>query len=198
MRDRMAPIGAQTPLDRSTQLLPIPLGGLTPVRRRPSSLARFWWHHRAAVSMVLALASTGAGVWLSVSPRVPSVGEDAGGVHIESITLTAVTPQSIAGMRVFTGDASLAISVEKLGLVQAGAVMTWGGAPATGRCVLRTAAARTTEACAFVIGTTRLSAVDSYDTRARTWHRQYHDGVDIAISVPAGEDPIPVPFPLGR
>lgn len=191
-------MGTHAPLDRSTQLLPIPLGGLAPVRRRPSSVARFWRRHRVAATMVLALASTGGGVWLSVSPRASSVGEDAGGVHIESITLTAVTPQSVTGMRLFRGDAALAISAEKLGLVRAGAVMTWGGAPATGQCVLRSAVAHTTEACTFVIGATRLSAVDVYDTRARTWHRQYADGLDLAISVPVGEDVIPIPFPLGR
>ena len=76
--------------------------------------------------------------------------------------------------------------------------MTWGGAPATGQCVLRTALARTSETCAFVIGTMRLSAIDVYDSRARTWHRHYRDGHELVIVVPAGEDPIPVPFPLGR
>jgi hypothetical protein len=148
--------------------------------------------------MVLALASTGGGVWLSVSPRASSAGEDAVGVRVDGITLTAVTPPRIAGTRVFSGDASLAITVDKSGLVRAGAVMTWGGEPAMGRCVLHTVAVRVTEACTFVIGATRLSAVDSYDPRARTWHRDYQDGVEVAIAVPAGTHPIPVPFPLGR
>ena len=94
MRDQVAPIGTHHPLDRSTQILPIPLGGLAPARRRPSSVARFWRRHRIAVTMVLALASTGGGVWLSVSPRASSVGENAQGVHIEGITLTAVTPRA--------------------------------------------------------------------------------------------------------
>jgi hypothetical protein len=184
-------------LDRGAQTLPIPLGGLAPAHRRPTAVKRMLGRHRSAPLIAAALLAAGIGIWLSTSTRSFDVGQDATGIHIDDMTL-APTGQSVAGLQVFTGAATVAVVVTPSRLVRAGAVMTWNGLHATGRCVLARSGTGATETCAYVIGATRLTSVDTYIAGTRAWSRRYGDGVEIAIHVPRGSTLIPVPFPLGR
>ena len=183
--------------ERSTQTLPIPLGGLAPAHRHPTVLRRAVHRHRAAPLMALALAAAGGGVWLSTSARSYDAGEDGRGVHVDTITLEPEA-QSLAGIRVFTGAATLVIAVTLPGIVRAGAVTIWNGAAATGRCVLVNSAASVRETCQFHIGTSQFTSTDTFAVGTKTWHRRYSDGVEITMTVPTGSTVIPIPFPLGR
>ncbi len=146
---------------------------------------------------LLALAAAGSGAWLSTAPRAHLVAMDAGGVRVDDVLLTPSASGRSTGLQVFTGVATLALSVPASGIVRGGAVMTWNGRATTGRCVLNMST-HTTDACEFSIGTTRLDAVDSFDRTSNTWHRHYSDGVDTAINVADGSALIPVPFPVGH
>jgi hypothetical protein len=199
MGDRAIAHGADPSgsLERSTQTLPVPLGGLAPVHRHSTALRRTMRLHRSAPLIALALAASGSGVWLSTSPRSFDTGEDAVGVHVDDMTLTPVA-QTAARTKVFTGVATLVIAAASPRMEKAGAVTTWNGVPTTGRCVLIDGAAVASETCVYDMGTTRLTSTDSFAARTRTWHRRYSDGVEITITVPAGSAVIPIPFPLGR
>ncbi len=148
--------------------------------------------------MVLALIAAGTGVWLSTSPRPHVVAMDPGGVRVDDIVLTRLASEPSAGLQLFTGVATLALSRAGSGVMRGGAVMTWNGHVTTGRCVVHMARHATGEACEFRVGTTRLDAVDTFDNTSSTWHRHYSDGVEIAITVPGGSALIPVPFPVGH
>jgi hypothetical protein len=152
--------------------------------------------YRSAPVVALALVAAGGGIWLSTSARSFDAGEDATGVHIDGMNLASV-PSPAAGVEVFTGDATLAI-VGTSSTLRAGAVMTWNGYPATGRCAFGHSSSDISETCEFDIAADRLTSTDSFNPRTRTWRRRYSDGVEIAISVPGGRTVIPVPFPLGR
>ena len=194
--------GGTTPtiavLDRRTQALPVPLGGLRPVRRQSSALMRAWRRHQSAALLAIAAVATGIALWLSTSPRSFTVVANAHEVRIDGGVLSALPQHIAAGLRVFTGQASLAITPAKSGVMHGAAVMLWKGLATTGRCVLDLGPLRATEACRFRYGALELTAVDTFDFGSRLWHRRYGDGVDITVVVPKGSDVIPMPFPIGR
>ena len=200
MPDRGGTIGreASPSLNRATQVLPIPLGGLAPAHRRPSGWGRAWRRHQAAALLGLASVAAGSGIWLSSHPPSFSAGEDARGIHVGDITLAPIKSRLFNDVLAFAGVASMAVRTLDAGTVHAGAVMTWNGRPSTGRCVLLSITSAARETCNFQIGSTRLTATDWFDIKARTWHRRYDDGMAIAISVPTGLTVVPIPFPLGR
>ncbi len=183
-------------LDRTPQTLPIPLGGLAPAHRQTSALRRGLHRHRGAPLVALALVASGGGVWLSAGTPAFEVGRDAAGLHVDGMTLSPIA-ELVAGTRVFTGAATLAITTRS-GVVRAGSVMTWNGVLASGRCVLRRGVAGSSETCVYSIGTTRLTSADRFVDATRTWSRHYSDGVDITIGVSAAATLIPLPFPFGR
>ena len=184
-------------LDRTPQLLPVPLGGLNPARRKPSTLLRRWRRHQPKVMIATALVAGACGVWLATKPVTSTVAMDATGVHVDGALLAAVSPQTVHGVQVFDGPASLAITTPRGGTSRAGAVMTWEGLATTGQCVL-VVGAGASDACRFTIGGAGLSAADTFDARSHVWYRRYADGVEVTIAVPAGSPLIPVPFPLGH
>lgn len=194
MGDRVSgPAGA---LDRAPQILPVPLGGLAPAHRRTTALKRIVRRHRSTPLLALAFAAGAGGVWLSTASRTFEAGRDAAGVHVDGLTLTPAV-QSVAGTQIFTGAAAMVITTAS-GVIRGGAVMTWNGVSATGRCTLRRDAAGVSETCMYSMGTTRLTSVDRFDATTRTWKRRYGDGVEITMTVPTGTQLIPVPFPLAR
>ncbi len=119
------------------------------------------------------------------------------GIHIDGITLMRVS-QSTASVTAFTGDATVVMHTASSGVITAGAVMTWNGTPATGRCVLRSNATGSVETCVYEVGSVRLTSTDRFTEKTRTWQRRYDDGVEIVIGVPVGSTVIPIPFPLGH
>lgn len=183
-------------LDRSPQTLPVPLGGLAPAHRHTTALRRTLRRHRSAPIVALGLVAAAGGVWLS-TPSGFQAGRDQAGVQVGELTLSR-TRQTAAGTEIFTGRATLVITTAA-GVSRGGAVMTWNGVPATGRCVLvHGVSAATSETCDFTMGARRLTAVDRFDPAIRTWRRRYDDGDEITIALPAGASLIPLPFPLGR
>lgn len=137
-------------------------------------------------------------MWLATNPVTSTVAINAAGVRVDDAFLAAVSPETVHGVQVFSGPASLAITTPHGGLSRAGAVMTWEGLATTGQCVLMVVAGGASDACRFTIGPARLSAADTFDARAHVWHRRYADGVDVTIAVPVGSALIPIPFPLGH
>lgn len=184
------------PLDRAPQLLPVPLGGLAPAHRHTTALKRIIRRHSTAPLLVLAFAAGAGGAWLSTSSRTFEAGQDAAGVHIDGLTLEP-TVQSDASTQIFTGAATMVITTSP-GVTRGGAVMTWNGVSATGRCALRRDAAGVSETCMYSMGTRWLTSVDRFDATTRTWKRRYNDGVEVTINVPTGAVLMPVPFPLAR
>jgi hypothetical protein len=194
----IAPLsGSPGSLERSTQTLPVPLGGLAPVHRTSKSWRHGWSRHRGASLTALALAAAGCGVWLSVSPRYFEAGRDGAGVHVGG-TLLARLAQPSAGTEVFTGQATLVIVTPSPKTMTASAVMTWNGMPTIGRCVLIAGGTGSSERCDYTTSATRLTSIDTFDPRTRVWHRRYDDGVEILITVPTRCAVIPIPFPLGH
>ena len=188
---------AQPPLARSTQTLPVPLGGLAPVHRRTTNWRRTVRAHRSVATLLLALISAAAGVWLSAAPRSFDAGKDGAGVHVDGTTLTLVA-QETPGSQVFTGAATLVLDTASSGVITAAAVMTWNGISATVRCAFLRNGTGGVESCVYELGSQRLSSIDRFSASSQTWYRQYSDGVAVTISVPQGSIVIPVPFPLGH
>jgi hypothetical protein len=185
-------------LDRSPQILPVPLGGLAPARRQTAPWIRWWRRHQPTVLTVIAIAAIGIAAWVSTSPRSFSVALRGGDVSVDGTVLTAAGHEQAIGTRVFTGDGSLAITAGASGTVHAGAVMIWKDLPTTGQCVLHVVARSATETCEFAIGADHVASIDGFDFAAGAWNRHYTDGIEVTIAVPAGTALIPIPFPLGR
>jgi hypothetical protein len=161
-------------------------------------ILRNWRRHQPRVLMGTALVAGICGVWLGASPVTSTVAMNAAGVDVDGALLTPVAPQTMPGVQVFNGPASLAITTPKRGTSHAGAVMVWGGLATTGQCVLVVIDAGASDACKFSEGPARFSAADTFDARNHVWHRRYADGVEVTIAVPVGTPLIPIPFPLGH
>jgi hypothetical protein len=185
-------------LDRTPQILPIPLGGLTPVRRRSSVVLRRFRRHESTALLALACVATGGAVWLSTSSRSFTVEMTASGLRVDDLVLTASTRQSVGGMRVFTGQASVALAVVESGSMRAAAVMTLNGVEATGQCESHVLSTTASETCQFKSGGAGLTSTATFDFGSRTWDRRYSDGIEVTIMVPRGSELIPIPFPLGH
>jgi hypothetical protein len=198
MRDRPAATDAAA-LERTPQILPVPLGGMRAARAPRSTTSRIWRRRRRTALIAVALIAACCGVWLSTTPGSFTVAMTPATVRVDDVMLTSSGPPSAGGIQAYTGPASLALSGIGSGTMHGGAVMIWKGAVATARCVLRTAADnRTSETCNFVLGQTQMSSTDVFDETSRTWGRRYGDGVRVSIAVPPGTDLMPIPFPLGR
>jgi hypothetical protein len=185
-------------LDRTSQILPVPLGGLTPVRRRSSMVLRSWRRHESAAVLAVAVVATAGAVWLSTTSRSFTVEMNGNRIRVDDVVLTAAAPRFGNGMRVFTGQASVALTAMVSGSMRAAAVMTLNGVEATGQCEIHVLPMRTSEACQFKSGAAESTSTGTFDFEARTWHRRYSDGVEITIMVPRGSELIPIPFPLGH
>jgi hypothetical protein len=185
-------------LDRMPQILPIPLGGLTPVRRRSSAVLRRFRRHQTTALLGLAAVATGGAAWLSTSSRSFTVEVTVGGVRVDDAVLTASTRHPVGGMRVFTGQASLALTTGDSGSKRAAAVMTLNGVEETGQCEIHVLPMTASEACRFKGGALEFTSAGAFDFASWTWHRRYSDGVEISIKVPRGSELIPIPFPLGH
>jgi hypothetical protein len=185
-------------LDRTPQILPIPLGGLTPVRRRSSVVLRRFRRHQSTALLALAGVAIACAVWLSMTSRSFTVEMTASGLRVDEVVLTASTPRFVGGLRVFTGPASVALTAGESGSMRAAAVMTFNGVKTTGQCESHVSSRTASEACQFKGGGAGLTSTATFDFRSRTWDRRYSDGIEVTIMVPTGSELIPIPFPLGH
>lgn len=186
-------------LARTSQNLPIPLGGLVPVHRHTSPWIRTWRRQRVRVATLLVLAAVSTGAWLGSGPPTFSVATSGSTIRIDDVVLTRSSLAEVAGTRVYVGAAALALTPGAGGTTTGGAVLTWDGRASTGRCLLSIpATSAPTDACRYRIGRLALTSVDVFDPHASAWTRRYSDGVTVRIDVSPGSMLIPIPIPLGR
>jgi len=86
------------------------------------------------------------------------------------------------------------------GGVVASSVTFLGGEKATGVCTFGPPSATAiTEHCVLDIGSASVTCDDALQFDAPgSWQRRCSDGQVLTVSVPAGAEVIPLPFPLGR
>jgi hypothetical protein len=154
--------------------------------------------HQSTALLALAGVATGCAVWLSMSSRSFTVEMTASGLRVDDVVLTVSTSPSVDGMRVFTGQASVALATGDPGSMRAAAVTTVNGAEAIGQCESHVSSATASEACQFKRGGIELTSTATFDFVSRSWDRHYSDGVEVTIMVPKGSELIPIPFPLGH
>ena len=185
---------ARDGVERRSQNIPVPLGGMSPVRAHRKSHVRVRRLLPAAALIVFVAAA--AGGLLLVLPAEPSAGLDGNAVVAGGMTLKRVP--SPPGVMLFSGDASLALS-EQAGAVLVAAAWDGPAGAEAGRCTARTAGRLLVADCSFTDPTgRRTSCVDVLDpSRGPEWQRTYSDGRHVAIAVASGAAAIPLPFPVG-
>ena len=190
-------------IDRNPQNLPLPLGDLSPRRRSRTRAFPIRFRRTrssdaaAAVGILLALAA--AVVTLTQPPiRVYLQGDT---VHVGDLNLSH--PTDNGGLKdgvLYTGPATLLLVPRPDGSIIASSVTFLGGARSTGVCDFGPPTRHEiSEHCVLRIGVESVTCNDvlRFDAPG-SWQRRCSDGQSLAVSVPAGADVIPMPFPLGR
>ena len=189
-----------TPLiDRTPQNLPVPLGGLAPVRVTPPRRER--GPHLDASRLFLGVgALCGAiGLGLLLSPASVSVSLVGDRLEVGGMVLTAIAPTAPSQPVRYQGDASYVLAEHRDGTAMAAAAWMSGGTRSTGVCNLHRDGIRLIEECTFALGTAHLTSVDVLDPASGSvWQRTYGDGGRATIGVSPEGGAVPVPFPIGR
>ncbi|MBJ7595982.1 MAG: hypothetical protein JF886_14210 [Candidatus Dormibacteraeota bacterium] len=146
---------------------------------------RGWESAARAAAYIIALGCTIAGAALAVSEPSTSVSMTAATYRIGATTLHA------NGSGVYLGDAALVVSRSDVGIVRSAADTSNGGRAESGVCFL--SASERQERCVFDLGTTSMSAVDTWNGSG--WSRRYDDGQQVTIP---SDTMAPVPFAVGR
>ena len=184
-------------IDRAPQNLPVPLGGVAPVRLRRARRRHLVRRHARSAALAAAALATVAGVTLLLIPDPLDAYLDGDGIHVGAMTLRASGP-SVGGRTLYSGDASLVL-VEAGGTARAAASWSTNGRTMLGTCTLRIEPRHLVDECEFDTASGRLTSVDVLDpSSSSSWHRTYNDGVDVDIGVAPDGAAIPVPFPVGR
>jgi hypothetical protein len=195
----MPPTGSFSTINRDPQNVPLPLGGMAPVRvQRPRRrrAIREW-----AVGFVLAvgLGCAATGIALLLLPRSDSVELRADRVQVGTMVLTRVGAAGATSPALYVGEASYVLLERGGGSATAAAAWMSAGAISSGVCNLKPEGAGLMEACSFMMGSNRLTSVDILNpARGSYWQRTYADGVRVSIDVSPDGAAIPVPFPVGR
>lgn len=186
-------------IDRDPQNLPVPLGGMTPVRVIPSRRRRGVRCDLARLLVLSGVVTGAAGLALLLAP--PHVAVSLVGDHLEvgGMVLTAVGPTGTSRPARYQGDASYVLVERRDGTAAAAATWASGGTSSTGVCRLHRDGLRLIDECAFTLSSARLTSVDVLDpARGSTWERTYGDGVVARIDVSPDGGAVPVPFPIGH
>lgn len=192
---------AQTALiDRDPQNLPVPIGGMAPVRIRRPRLHRPLRAHLPVASLWLGAVTGAVGLALLAVPRPVAVSLSGHRLEVGRMVLTQAAPVTGSGLLRYEGDASYALAEHGDGSAAAAAAWLSAGTMSSGVCTLRPAAGeRLVEECEFSVGGSRFTSVDTLDPAAGIgWQRTYSDGARTTISVPPDGAAVPVPFPIGR
>lgn len=186
-------------VDRHPQNLPVPLGGMTPVRRAHRRRRRPIRTHAARALLITGLIAALAGMALLSLPATTEAYLDGDSIHVGGMTLTAAGPAGRGGATLYAGDASYVLVEPGDGSATASAVWSEQGVAMVARCALHHDGQRLVDECAFDGASGRLTSVDVLDPSAgSTWQRTYSDGVRVAIAVGQQGAAVPVPFPIGR
>ncbi len=186
-------------LDGDRQNLPVPLGGMTPVRVYPRRrlLGR---HARLRVPILGVGVVCGVfGLAMLLAPPALAVSLVGNRLEVGEMVLTSSGPVAPARPVLYQGEASYVLVERADGSATAAAVWVSGGVASTGVCRLHRDGARLVDECAFASGADRSTAVDVLDpARGPAWQRTYADGVRATIPVSPDGSAVPVAFPIGR
>lgn len=186
-------------VDRSGQNIPLPVGGMAPVRVQRAPSARSRQARAGAVLTMVTVLCAGTGALLLLLPGEDEASLLDGRVEIGSMVLTQVRIVPGTGAVVYGGDASYALVGRHDGTARAAAAWVTSGRLSWGTCDLRPDGLRLRETCTFTQGTVTIRSVDILDpSAASSWQRTYSDGIRVAIAVLPDGAAIPVPFPIGR
>jgi hypothetical protein len=122
-------------------------------------------------------------------------------VHVGGVTLDHPSDNGdLTEGRLYTGPATLLLIDRPDGSVIASAVTHLEGESVTGVCALGPSTTTgLTEHCTLHIGSAKVTCEDVLRFEVPgIWQRSCSDGQVLAVSVPAGAEVIPMPFPLGR
>jgi hypothetical protein len=186
-------------IDRTPQNIPLPLGGMAPVRVRRSARTRAIRTRAHVVTAGAAVCCAAAGVTLLAAPTTVPAALLGGRIEVGSMSLREVGAAPQTGTFLYGGDASLALTERGDGSARASAAWIADGALSSGTCDLRRDGSRLIDDCSFTGPPGTTTSVDVLDpARGAGWQRTYRDGARVTIAVPADGAAIPVPFPIGR
>ncbi len=186
-------------VNRDRQNLPVPLGGMWPVRVVAMRRRHGLHVDRRRIGFGLGAASGAAGLALLLTPAPVAVSLIGDRLEVGGMVLTAAAQPAPRQAVRFGGDASYVLLERSDGSASAAASWVSGGTTSTGVCTLRPEGVRLVETCSFVSGATRSTAVDVLDPAVGPlWQRTFGDGVRATIAVSPDGSAVPVPFPIGR
>ncbi len=186
-------------IDRAPQNLPIPLGGMAPVRVNPPHRARLPRLDMSRLLLGVGVVAGAVGLWLLVAPAAVSVSLVGDRLEVGGMVLTAVGPTARSQPLRYEGDASYVLAEHADGSAVAASAWISGGTRSTGVCRLRRQGVRLIDECTFAVGEAHLTSVDVLDpARGPVWQRTYGDGSRATIGVSPDGGAVPVPFPIGR
>jgi hypothetical protein len=190
-------------IDRDPQHLPVPIGDLRPRRQARTTLAplRLWRRRGSELVAAAGLLLVVAAAVVTVTRPPLSVYLEGDIVHVAGFTLSH--PAHNGGLtdgRLYTGPATLLMVDRPDGAVIASAVTYLDGERVTGVCNFGPpTAALVAERCILHIGSEAVTCEDVLRFSAQgSWQRRCSDGQVLTVTVPAGGEVIPMPFPLGR
>jgi hypothetical protein len=188
----------RTLIDRDPQNLPVPVGGMTPVRIHRARGHRPVGVSIAPIAMGAGFAAAAAGAALLLFQAPVQVSLLGGHVQVGSMVLSQISSSS-AGMSVYGGDASYALFEPGDGSARAAASWASDRGVWSGLCRMRAQGGLRVEECSFHTPTGTVTSVDVLDPAvASGWQRTYGDGVRVRIAIPPDGAAVPVPFPVGR
>jgi hypothetical protein len=184
-------------IDRDPQNLPVPLGGMAPVRSMPNRRHRRLRVHEAAVLSALGATAAVVGLILLLIPSPVAVSLFGDRVDVGAMVLKEAG--SGPGVWRYEGEASYVLAEHADGSASAAAAWMSSGSRSSGVCALRRAGTRLLDECAFTSSGGRLTSVDLLDpATGSVWLRTYADGTRVTIAVSPDGGAVPVPFPIGR
>lgn len=186
-------------IDRDRQNIPLPLGGMAPVRMHSAGRGRGIRTFAEAVVLVIAVCAALAAMVLLLLPTTVGASLDGGRLDVGSMVLTQVGTVPQTSTILYGGDASYALIERGDGSARGAAAWTSSGIVSSGLCDLRRVGLRLVEYCTFTGAPVGITSVDVLDPASGPdWQRTYADGVRVTIAVPPDGAVIPVPFPIGR
>ena len=186
-------------IERDPQNLPIPLGGMAPVRVRRPRLRRALRLRLSTIALAFGVLCGATGLAMLLAPQTVAVSLSGDRFQVGGMSLREVNQPAGDQLRRFEGDASYVLAERGHGTAIAAAAWTSAGAPSQGVCTLRPQGRLLVEECSFVMGVRHLTSVDVLDpAKGSAWQRTYSDGARVTIAVAQNGAAAPIPFPVGR
>jgi len=186
-------------IDRATQNLPVPIGGVAPVRVNRRRRRRVLRGCARAVASAVGLAAAVAGAVMVVAPKTDSATLVGHQVEIGGMALLEVGPLPSGQGVLYGGAASFVLSQHTDGSAVAAASWRSLGSRSSGICHVIAPGRTLIDECTFDVPGGTLTSVDVLDPASGgAWQRTYGDGVRVSIAVSTAGTVIPVPFPIGH